>query len=137
MKQKAAQNDTSRDTRPNRRKHKLSPKSLSSYRMAASTYQNIILVRHPIVRLIFAYQDRVAGLKAYFKFYRAVARSLNISREDRSIQYSQNKSVKGSERSIAVTYWRKISVPTWPEFVQYLLNTKTSNDVSIRVQQQD
>ena len=124
--------ESGNNTNPMENPYKITPpESLSSFHMATSTYQNTILVRHPIVRLISAYRDRVAGLKASLTFYRAVAKSLHITRVDRKMQYSvQRRDRKGSNKTGPVSYWKKISVPTWPEFVRYLVMTNTSKDVS-------
>ena len=124
-----ARNDTP-FTKPYKISSKMSPRSLSSYHTAVSSYQNIILVRHPMARLISAYRDRVAGLKGSYTFYRTVAKFLQITRKDKKVQYSTHKALPGSNKTIPVTYWKKIFVPTWPEFVKYLLKTNTCEDVS-------
>ena len=63
----------------------MSPTTVSSFKRAVSHYESIILVRHPFVRLISAYRDRVAGLKASSWLYYKIARTLNLHRKDRKI----------------------------------------------------
>ena len=111
--------------------YRMSPKSLSSYHRAVATYQNILLVRHPIERILSAYRDRVAGLKASFEFYKKVAGALHLRRVDTSLEYSVRRKNKKGERYL-FNYTKPVAVPTWPEFVRYLLKTKRSQDVSIR-----
>ena len=117
-------------SKPHKISNKMSPKTLSAYGTAVSSYQNIIVVRHPLVRLVSAYRDRVAGLKASVSFYRSVARSLQITQLDRKIHYTVRKAVPGSNKTVPVRYWKKIFVPTWPQFLTYLMKTNTSQDVS-------
>ena len=107
----------------------LSPKTISAYQSAVSSYQNIILVRNPLVRLVSAYRDRVAGMKSSLMFYKTIGRALHITRKDRMMQFSIHKHLPGSNKTMAITYWKKIFVPTWPEFIQFLLTTNTSQDV--------
>ena len=109
--------------------YKMSPKSLSSFHQAVSSYQNILLVRHPMVRLVSAYRDRVEGLKFPFRFFEKVASALHLTRVDTKLNYSLKRGIKG--KVVSFNYTKPIAVPTWPEFVRYILSTERSRDVSI------
>ena len=106
--------------------YRMSPKTVSSYHHAVSTYQNILLVRHPLVRLISAYRDRVAGRKASTWLYQKIDRTIHPHRDrtrnvnGRSLHQHRDRNRKGRSRV----------VPTWPQFVQYLLTTSRAQDVS-------
>ena len=109
--------------------YQMSPKTLSAYHTAVSSYQNILLVRHPVERVLSAYRDRVAGLKGSYQLYKKIGSTLHLRRVDTRLEYSVKRKKKdGSE------YWsnytKDISVPTWPEFVRYLLRTHRDQDVS-------
>ena len=43
--------------------YRMSPKTVSKFQKAVSSYVSILPLRHPFVRLMSAYRDRVAGLK--------------------------------------------------------------------------
>ena len=58
-----------------------------------------------------AYRDRIEGLKTTYEQYLKIGKTLNLNR---------NNVVYESKR---------ISVPSWPEFVDYLLKTETDEDV--------
>ena len=94
--------------------YRMSPQTVSKFRKAVSTYDSILLVRHPFIRLISAYRDRVEGLKASSWLYHKITKTLHLHRKDRKI----NKRGK------------VVFVPSWSEFVRYLLATKTAEDVS-------
>ena len=111
--------------------YRMSPKSLSSYHRAVATYQNILLVRHPLERILSAYRDRIAGLKGSFEFYKKLAGALHLRRVDTSVEYSVRRKNKKGERYL-FNYTKPVAVPTWPEFVRYLLRTQRSQDVSMR-----
>ena len=49
--------------------NKMSPRTLLEWRMAVDTYTGIIVVRHPFIRLVSAYRDRIEGLKAAHRMY--------------------------------------------------------------------
>ena len=93
--------------------YRMSPKTVSKFQKAVSTYDSILLVRHPFVRLISAYRDRVAGLKASAWLYHKITKTLHLHRKDRNINKRGHSFI----------------VPSWPEFVRYLLATKTAEDV--------
>ena len=70
-----------------------------------------------MVRLVSAYRDRVAGLKAPARLYRKVAAALNLSRVDAVLPYNAPAG-------------RPVAVPSWPEFIRFLLATDRSDYVS-------
>ena len=107
--------------------NKISPKHLSTYKRVVSTYQNILLIRHPMVRLVSAYRDRIYGLKATYTTYKRIAEALNLDRIDTKLKFSVKRGIKGKLQTI--NYSKPIAVPTFPEFVQYLLSTNTEKDV--------
>ena len=91
-------------------------------------------VRHPIERLLSAYRDRIAGLKASYKQYMAMAKTLHLRRKDAVIEvkYTTKRKVKGKGSVVKeIKNKRDVSVPTWPEFVNYILLTGYSKDVSL------
>ena len=94
--------------------YRMSPQTVSKFLKAVSTYDSILLVRHPCIRLISAYRDRVEGLKASAWLYHKIAKTIHLHRKDRKI----NKRGK------------RVLAPPWSEFVRYLLATKTAEDVS-------
>ena len=49
--------------------NKMSPRSLVEWRQGVVSFTNIILVRHPMIRLVSAYRDRIEGLKAAHRIY--------------------------------------------------------------------
>ena len=110
---------------------------------AAKSYQNIILgiyvnreltltatfpVRHPIERLLSAYRDRVAGLKFSASFYLKVASTLHIRRNDAVLPVKSKQSKQGRRR--LKPNGQNITVPTWSEFVDYVLKINPLKDVS-------
>ena len=52
--------------------NKMSPRSLVQWRLGVQTFTNIILVRHPMVRLVSAYRDRIEGMKAAHRIYKHI-----------------------------------------------------------------
>ena len=77
---------------------------------------------------------RIAGLKASYKQYTTIARTLRLRRKDAVIEvkYNTKRKVKGKgfvEKEIV--HKRDVTVPTWPEFVNYILHTSDSKDVMI------
>ena len=86
-------------------------------------------MRHPIERLVSAYRDRIAGLKASYAQYAAMARTLKLRRRDAGLEgrYKPRRGRKGAKE---VVTRRPISVPTWPEFVKFILVLPTVKDVS-------
>ena len=93
--------------------HDSIPHLNSKFKKAVSSYDSILLVRHPFFRLISAYRDRVAGFKASAWLYHKITKTPHLHRKERTI----NK--RG----------QSVLVPSWPEFVRYLLATKTAEDV--------
>ena len=86
-------------------------------------------MRHPIERLVSAYRDRIAGLKASYAQYAAMARTLKLKRRDAvlEVRYKPRRGRKGAKE---VVTRRPISVPSWPEFVKFILVLPTVKDVS-------
>ena len=78
-------------------------------------------MRHPIERLLSAYRDRVAGLKISYTFYLKLAKALKLKRTDANLP--SKKKVAGKVAA------RRVAVPTWPEFVTYILKTNIKHDV--------
>ena len=78
-------------------------------------------MRHPIERLLSAYRDRVAGLKISYTFYLRLAKTLKLKRTDATLP--SKKKVAGKVSG------RRVAVPTWSEFVTYILRTNIKHDV--------
>ena len=68
-----------------------------------------------------AYRDRVAGLKVSYTFYLRLAKTLKLKRTDAKLP--------GKKRAEGKLSGRRVAVPTWPEFVSYILKTNTKHDV--------
>ena len=47
----------------------MSPRTMAEWRLGAGAGANILVVRHPMVRLVSAYRDRIEGLKASLRIY--------------------------------------------------------------------
>ena len=56
---------------------------------------------------------------------------MHLRRVDTSLEYSVRRKNKKGERYL-FNYTKPVAVPTWPEFVRYLLRTQRSQDVSMR-----
>ena len=78
-------------------------------------------MRHPIERLLSAYRDRVAGLKISYTFYMKLAKTLKLKRTDATLPEKK----KGAGKATV----RRVAVPSWPEFVSYILKTNIKQDV--------
>ena len=111
--------------------------------------------RHPLTRLVSGYRDRVAAAKQSWQWYRALAARLGLSRPpDRTLLYRgpQPAGNRGSRPAGGPAHrgsrpaggpahrgpqpalrsqWHNITIPTWPEFVQYILTTPPSSDVRL------
>ena len=100
--------------------------------------------RHPLTRLVSGYRDRVAAAKQSWQWYRALAARLGLSRPpDRTLLYRgpQPAAHRGSRPAGGPAHrgpqpalrsqWHNITIPTWPEFVQYILTTPPSSDVRL------
>ena len=83
--------------------------------------------------MVSAYRDRIAGLKGSYKHYVNIAKALNLRRNDAIIDVtSKVKTKKNGKSQTKETIEKKsISVPSWPEFVEYLIRTSTDKDVGI------
>ena len=80
--------------------------------------------------MLSAYRDRIAGLKSSYTMYKKMARTLGLVRKDAVIEVKMPGKRRNKKGQVKVEKTRQsISVPTWPEFVQYLLMTPTSSDV--------
>jgi len=104
--------------------YKMSPKTLNQFHTAVRDYNNIIVIRHPIHRLISAYRDRVYGLKNAPSFYRTVASSLKIKHTNIIQNYTREKTVHG--KTIKTILPQKIYRPSFSEFIQYVVQSKYS-----------
>ena len=62
--------------------NKMSPKTLLEWRMGKDTYTNMIVVRHPFIRLVSAYRDRIEGLKAAHRIYNNIDKGSNKESEN-------------------------------------------------------
>ena len=84
--------------------------------------------------MVSAYRDRIAGLKASYKQYTNIARALHLRRNDAVIDVKlKTKTRKEGKINSKETIEKKsISVPSWPEFVEYLLRTSTEKDVDYK-----
>ena len=91
----------------------MSPRNISSYYSAVTSYNNILLVRHPFERLLSAYRDRVAGGKTKYRVYKNMEKILGLKRVDTVLKAGP------------------VAIPTWPEFVKYLIRTSQNQDVSM------
>jgi len=116
--------------KPYTTQYSMTPKTTKVYQNTVANYENIILVRHPIERLVSAYRDKIAGLKASYKQYTNIARALHLRRNDAVIDVKlKTKTRKEGKINSKETIEKKsISVPSWPEFVEYLLRTSTEKD---------
>ena len=83
--------------------------------------------------MVSAYRDRIAGLKDSYKHYVNIAKTLNLKRNDAVIDVKLKvKNKKNGKSQTKETIEKKsISVPSWPEFVEYLIRTSPDKDVDI------
>ena len=52
----------------------MSPRTMAEWRLGTGAGANILVVRHPMVRLVSAYRDRIEGLKASLRIYQHIDR---------------------------------------------------------------
>ena len=63
----------------------------------------------------------MAGLKISYTFYLKLAKALKLKRTDANLP--SKKKVAGKVSA------KRVAVPTWPEFVTYILKTNIKHDV--------
>ena len=51
----------------------MSPRTVTEWRQGVADSARVVLVRHPMVRLVSAYRDRVEGMKAAHRVYTHMA----------------------------------------------------------------
>ena len=51
----------------------MSPRTVTQWRQGVADSARVLLVRHPMVRLVSAYRDRVEGMKAAHRVYTHMA----------------------------------------------------------------
>ena len=109
--------------------NQMSPKSLEEFKEDVQEFRSVIVVRHPMVRLVSAYRDRIEGMKAAARIYQRIAKVLKLERVDGYLKRKITKEVSGQrkvERYVKVG----VAVPTWTEFVRYLLSVDKLSYVS-------
>ena len=77
------------------------------------------------------------GLKASFAFYTNLAKKIGLKRNDATIIVKTKQNIKdeksGKTVSKEIDTKKNISVPSFPEFVNYLLQIPTAKDVSNQI----
>ena len=107
----------------------MSPKSLEEFKEDVQEFRSVIVVRHPMVRLVSAYRDRIEGMKAAARIYQRIAKVLKLERVDGYLKRKITKEVSG-ERKVERYVKVGVAVPTWTEFVRYLLSVDKLSYVS-------
>ena len=51
----------------------MSPRTVTEWRQGVADSARVVLVRHPMVRLVSAYRDRLEGMKAAHRVYTHMA----------------------------------------------------------------
>ena len=128
----------------------MSPRTMAEWRLGAGAGASILVVRHPMVRLVSAYRDRIEGLKASLRIYQHIAQGeyiecssvctlvstqsavLGLDRTDAHLRRVQTKTVGGQERPQKYSS-RPVAVPSWREFVRFLLVTDKLAYVSAKL----
>ena len=109
--------------------NQMSPKSLEEFKEDVQEFRSVIVVRHPMVRLVSAYRDRIEGMKAAARIYQRIAKVLKLERVDGYLKRKITKEVSG-ERKVERYVKVGVAVPTWTEFVRYLLSVDKLSYVS-------
>ena len=109
--------------------NQMSPKSLEEFKEDVQEFRSVIVVRHPMVRLVSAYRDRIEGMKATARIYQRIAKVLKLERVDGYMKRKITKEVSG-ERKVERYVKVGVAVPTWTEFVRYLLSVDKLSYVS-------
>ena len=109
--------------------NQMSPKSLEEFKEDVHEFRSVIVVRHPMVRLVSAYRDRIEGMKATARIYQRIAKVLKLERVDGYLKRKITKEVSG-ERKVERYVKVGVAVPTWTEFVRYLLSVDKLSYVS-------
>ena len=110
--------------------NQMSPRTLEEFRTDVRDLNNkLMLVRHPMVRLVSAYRDRIEGMKAAARIYQRIAKVLKLERID---GYLRRKVLKGAEGERKVERYSKVgvAVPSWSEFIRYLVTVDKLSYVS-------
>ena len=128
----------------------MSPRTMAEWRLGAGAGASILVVRHPMVRLVSAYRDRIEGLKASLRIYQHIAQGeyivcssvctlvsiqsavLGLDRTDAHLRRVQTKTIRGQERPQKYSS-RPVAVPSWREFVRFLLVTDKLAYVSAKL----
>ena len=56
------------------------PKNIEEFWVAKKTYENILVVDHPLIRLLKVYKEKVSKSKHSIQFYKNVAKLMGITR---------------------------------------------------------
>ena len=113
--------------------NKMSPRTLKEFSSDVRDLRNkLLVVRHPMVRLVSAYRDRIEGLKASARIYHRIAKVLKLERIDGYLRRKVRKEVGGQEK---VERYSKVgvAVPSWSEFIRYLVTVDKLSYVSGRL----
>ena len=112
------------------------------------------LVDHPFIRILKTYKDSVSKSSLPIHFYKSVENVLGLHRfecgkliiflqifcrVDKKIKYEVTRNLTnklGQATRSNVTYWRSILVPTWVEFIHFLLRHNDSLAVTFNITQQ-
>ena len=101
--------------------NKMSPRTLEEFSSDVRDLRNkLLVVRHPMVRLVSAYRDRIEGLKASARIYHRIAAVLKLERIDGYLRRKVRKEVEG-ERKVERYSKVGVAVPSWEEFIRYLV----------------
>ena len=107
----------------------MSPRTLEEFRSDVKELTSMIVVRHPMVRLVSAYRDRIEGMKAAARIYQRIAKVLKLERVDGYLKRKVRTEVSGEKK---VERYSKVpvAVPSWPEFIRFLLSVDKLSYVS-------
>ena len=121
--------DLPADVQPWTLQNKMSPRTLEEFRSDVKELTSMIVVRHPMVRLVSAYRDRIEGMKAAARIYQRIAKVLKLERVDGYLKRKVRTEVAGEKK---VERYSKVpvAVPSWPEFIRFLLSVDKLSYVS-------